>query len=307
MSSATSLAADLQQDSGAVQAGLDYLVELQQDSLLETHRFVAGPVSGTRLAPDMRLATAFLLLPRAATACPIGNWTPSPTSATWGPRCYLVPPERSSSLFRCVELCKEHGGAPACIGSAEENDFVMANVTMFPKHARHETMGLWLGLYQNDTGLGPAKGWDRCVAGDSAPNFTNWHRDHPDDYHGYQRDCAWVDASPGRWRALACDGGVRFDPRPWRIAELSCLCAHGNASATFASDRNALEATNGYNQRLLTLRTAMSFSIAAALAVLPSLLLLGQTGWRRLRRGADAEPGAGRRNLALTTSDGSGS
>ena len=234
-----------------------------------------------------------LLLPRAATACPIG-WTPSPNSGT----CFKVPPEGSISLFRCVELCKEYGGAPACIGSAEENAFVT--------ELAEAEQGLWLGLYRNETGLGPAKGWGRCVAGD-APSFTNWHEGQPDDYHGYQRDCAWVDAGTGQWRALACDGGVRFDPRPWRIAELSCLCAHGNASATFASDRNALEATNGYNQRLLTLRTAMSFSIAAALAVLPSLLLLGQTGWRRLRRGADAEPGAGRRNLALTTSDGSGS
>ena len=62
-----------------------------------------------------------LFLPAAAaTACP-ADWTPSPTRAAWGPRCYLVPPERSTSLSRCVELCEEHGGAPACIGSAEEN------------------------------------------------------------------------------------------------------------------------------------------------------------------------------------------
>ena len=107
------------------------------------------------------------------------------------------------------------------------------------------------------------------------------------------RTAAWVDAGTGQWRALACDGGVRFDPLPWRIAELSCLCAHGNASAAFADDRKALEATSGYNQRLLTRRTAISFSVAAALALLPSLLLLGRTGWRRLRRGAGAEPGAG--------------
>ena len=73
------------------------------------------------------LTHALLFLPLAATACPIG-WTPSPTSATWGPRCYLVPPERSTSLFRCVELCEEHGGAPACIGSAEENAFVTAEL-----------------------------------------------------------------------------------------------------------------------------------------------------------------------------------
>ena len=39
--------------------------------------------------PARALMTALLFLPAAAaTACPIG-WTPSPTSATWGPRCYL--------------------------------------------------------------------------------------------------------------------------------------------------------------------------------------------------------------------------
>ena len=36
-----------------------------------------------------------LSLLAAATACPTG-WTPSPASAT----CFLVPPERSTSLFR---------------------------------------------------------------------------------------------------------------------------------------------------------------------------------------------------------------
>ena len=94
----------------------------------------------------MRLATAFffLLLLRAATACPIG-WTPSPYSGT----CFKVPPGRSTSLFRCVELCEEHGGAPACIGSAEDNAFVTAGLAA--------TEGLWLGLYQNETG------WGRCV------------------------------------------------------------------------------------------------------------------------------------------------
>ena len=118
-----------------------------------------------------------------------------------------------------------------------------------------------------------------------APNFTNWHQGQPDDYHGYQQNCAWFDAGTGRWRALACDGGVRFDPLPWRIAELPCLCAHGNASAALADDRQALEATSGYNQRLLTRRTAIAFSVAFALALLPTLLLLGRWGRRRPRRG----------------------
>ena len=71
------------------------------------------------------------------------GWTPSPANAAWGPHCYLVSPERSTSLFRCVDLCKEHGGTPACIGSAEENDFVTAKLAAAD--------GLWLGLYQNET------------------------------------------------------------------------------------------------------------------------------------------------------------
>ena len=70
----------------------------------------------------MLTATAVLFLPPAAPAvCPTG-WTSSPASTT----CFLVPPERSTSLFRCVDLCEEHGGTPACIGSAAENDFVAA-------------------------------------------------------------------------------------------------------------------------------------------------------------------------------------
>ena len=221
------------------------------------------------------------ILPAAATACPTG-WTPSPAGTT----CFLVPPERSTSLFHCVDLCEEHGGTPACIGSAEEN-------AMAAELAASNTTadGLWLGLYQNETGLGPAKGWDRCVEGD-APSYTNWH-EGPDDFAGYQEDCAFLDGRwTGQWRALACDGGVRFDPLPWKLAELSCLCARGNASAAFADDREALEATSDYNQWLLWRRTAGAFATAIAIALLPTLLLLGRAGWRRLPvcRGASVEP-----------------
>ena len=152
-------------------------------------------------------ATTLVFLPAAAaTACPI-SWKPSPTSATWGPRCYLVPPERSTSLFRCVDLCEEHGGAPACIGSAEENDFVMDELAA--------SDGLWLGLYQNETGLGPDKEWGRCFAGD-APSFTNWHEGQPDDYHGYQYGCAWVDRS-----TLAPGGGVLWRATAVRASTVS--------------------------------------------------------------------------------------
>ena len=173
-----------------------------------------------------------LFLPPAAAACPTG-WTPSPTNAAWGPRCYLVPPERSTSLSRCVDLCEEHGGIPACIGSAEENDFVTAELAT-------AAGGLWLGLYRS-----PAKGWGRCVAGD-APSFTNWVENQPDDHLGYQQDCASIDAKTGRWRDVVC---VPLDPLS--LDELSCLCARGDASAAFADELKELEATRAYNQRLL--------------------------------------------------------
>ena len=71
----------------------------------------------------------YLFLPRAApsraSTCPT-SWGPGrqPANREWGSRCLFVPHQRSTSLFRCVDLCKEHGGVPACIGSAEENAFV---------------------------------------------------------------------------------------------------------------------------------------------------------------------------------------
>ena len=253
------------------------------------HDYIVTPARG--------LTAALLFLPLATTACPIG-WTPSPTSATWGSRCFLVPPERSASLFRCVDLCEEHGGAPACIGSAEENAFVTAELA--------EAEGLWLGLYQKETWVGPAKGWDRCVGGD-APSFTNWAAGEPSDFGGYKENCAFLSSNPhpnllnragsgnGKWYSIPCDSSLYAVSSP-------CLCTQGNASAAFADDRKALEATSGYNRWLLSRRMAISFSIAAALTVLPTLLLLGRAGWRRLRRGAGAEPDAGGQGAAASPS-----
>ena len=57
------------------------------------------------VSPARVLTAALLFLPPATAACPDG-WTPSPVSAS----CFKVPPERSTSLFRCVDLCEEHGG-----------------------------------------------------------------------------------------------------------------------------------------------------------------------------------------------------
>ena len=137
----------------------------------------------------------------------------------------FVPPERSTSLFRCVDVCAEHGGTPACIGSAEENDFVTAEFAAAAD-------GLRLGLYQNETGLGPAKGWGRCVASD-APTFSNWDEGQPDDHLGYQQDCAWVDsaAQDRRYRewVLAVRSAATELDRPLKVAILE-VGAGGNVT-----------------------------------------------------------------------------
>ena len=211
------------------------------------------------------------LLPTVASTCPAG-WTSCSANS-----CLLVPPERSASLFRCVDLCKERGGTPACIGSAAENAFVTEAFASTGD-------SLWLGLYQNETALGPARGWDHCVAGD-APSFTSWEKGQPDDQAGFREDCARIDLKTGNWLDLACDGPQVRDEEP--ELELSCLCARGNASAAFADDLEALEATRHYNRRLLSARTAMAFIIAIAIAMLPTLLLLARVGLHRLRH---AEP-----------------
>ena len=41
---------------------------------------------------------------------------------------------------------------------------------------------LWLGLYHNETRLGLARGWERCVSAD-APTIFNWFSD-PTDLYG---------------------------------------------------------------------------------------------------------------------------
>ena len=45
-------------------------------------------------------AAALLFLPLVTAACPTG-WTPSHANAAWGPRCFVVPHERSVWLTTC--------------------------------------------------------------------------------------------------------------------------------------------------------------------------------------------------------------
>lgn len=77
----------------------------------------------------LAVSLALFVLPLAAPACPSG-WkaSASPADAASEPRCFLVPPERSTSLRGCVARCARHGGAPACLASQEETDLVTGEV-----------------------------------------------------------------------------------------------------------------------------------------------------------------------------------
>ena len=138
--------------------------------------------------------------------------------------------------------------------------------------------------------------------GGDAPNFTNWDAGEPGDFDGYKESCAFLTASPligggnGEWHDISCDNSKNM-----YAFSFPCLCTHGNTSAAFADDREALEATSGYNQRLRRERTTIAFSAAVAIAALPTLLLLGRTGWRRLRRGVDAAPSPGGQGAASSS------
>ena len=46
---------------------------------------------------------------------------------------------------------------------------------------------LWLGLYHNETRLGLARGWERCVSAD-APSISNWLSE-PTDLYGAPMLC----------------------------------------------------------------------------------------------------------------------
>ena len=77
--------------------------------------------------------------------------------------------------------------------------------------------------------------------------------------------------------------------RHMRLANTVLLLLIRAATPTSSNASAALdsEATSGDNQRLNRERTTIAFSTAVAIAVLPTLLLLGRMGWHRLRRGVD--------------------
>jgi len=87
----------------------------------------------------LAVSLALFVLPLAATACPSG-WkaSASPADAASEPRCFLVPPERSTSLRGCVARCARHGGAPACLASQEETDFVTGEVLALHRAEAHD-------------------------------------------------------------------------------------------------------------------------------------------------------------------------
>ena len=83
--------------------------------------------------------TALLVL-AALAACPEG-WTA--TSASTGAPCYRSTTTRTASLNECITLCGA-GAVPACIGSGEENDAVVASGAVASGYH-------WIGVYQNVT------------------------------------------------------------------------------------------------------------------------------------------------------------
>ena len=142
------------------------------------------------------------------TTCPKG-WIASTTNA-----CYKLS-DRAASHIRCVELCGANASL-ACIGSAEENEFVsfMARGGLSRSGATH----VWIGHYQLPNSTEPDGGWGRCSSGE-ASNFTNWMDGQPDNL-GVSRtvgeNCARLTTSgAGRWQDEAC------------IEEYRCLCELG--------------------------------------------------------------------------------
>ena len=71
------------------------------------------------------LTMATWLISLAAGSCPVG-WTPAPANTSFSDRCYFST-ERVWSLRECVDKCAPHG-APACIHSKEEMDFVLSAI-----------------------------------------------------------------------------------------------------------------------------------------------------------------------------------
>ena len=194
---------------------------------------------------------AIWLISLAAGSCPAG-WTPAPANTSFSDRCYYST-ERVWSLRECVDKCAPHG-APACIHSKEEMDFVLSAISA-PlqlegnlKMTAYLVPGHFLGLYQPTPLKAHLTGNDlvgddysKCVDG-STPGYYDWANmsdalaPQPSrrggSGHEGNLDCvrlmddlpqdtgAWsvVPVERRQWESSACDEYGIWRPMP-------CLCA----------------------------------------------------------------------------------
>ena len=100
-----------------------------------------------------------LLARGVASECPSG-WIAAPSDASWTSNTCYASAGNASTLQGCNELCAASGGAPACLESQAEVDFVLANVM-----CENNTCGLphWTGHYNGN----------QCITGGNLAAFAN--------------------------------------------------------------------------------------------------------------------------------------
>ena len=219
------------------------------------------------------LAAALAVQPPPPPTCPDGA-TAAP-NATWGGACFLLTAQRTPALRQCVEWCGEQGMTPACIGSAEENAFV---VELVP-----EDDGAFIGLYQNHAAYRgvPAEGWDRCVGGE-ASGFTNWDVSfgEPNDYGGSPQSCT-VLTGQGTWWDVTCAVPLVL------LESYRCLCEGPSwPSDSFQQDLEVLQDEAEAGMSKANARVAVVYPVCFLVAFIPAVFLLGRH-W--LLRGASSE------------------
>jgi hypothetical protein len=138
-----------------------------------------------------------------------GGWLASPDGS-----CYKLL-ETKASHWRCAELCSAQNASLVCIGSSEENAFLIGHMPL-------KATKTWIGNYQAVRTSEPAGGWNTCVSGE-ATSFSKWALDEPKNSNG-AADCAVIMfcGEPGRshhWHDDYC----------WWSH--NCLCERGASSS----------------------------------------------------------------------------
>ena len=228
---------------------------------------VSLPAASFAASPDCPAATL-----AAAHGCQVPGATVSP-NATWA-ACFSLTDQRASSIGQCVEWCRKKGMTPACIGSAEENDFAASLVPDYD--------GAWIGHYQIGNDPEPAEGWGRCVAGE-ASGFANWDEvlGQPNGEHwGLHSDCAGI-AGNGGWYDGPCVVPAMIG------LTFRCLCkGPSSASDSFAQDLVVLEAAVQADVDNQQARMVPVYGICSVIALLPAVLLCFGLCFGELRRRA---------------------